>query len=117
MDGLGSMENFIFSFLSWQTVRVSQLILLPIVGQRWCSLGDCIWQWLSILILPRKPKKLHVTLNCYSKNGWLDREGAKKVSFTSPKKFFDEHWLQFFCNLNSLKELCLPVRQVKNRDH
>ena len=56
MDGLG-MENFIFSFLRWQTVRVSQLILLPIVGQRWCSLGDCIWQWLSVFILPRKPKK------------------------------------------------------------
>ena len=56
MDGLG-MENFIFSFLRWQTVRVSQLILLPIVGQRWCSLGDCIWHWLSMFILPRKPKK------------------------------------------------------------
>ena len=69
-------------------------------------------------------KKVHVTLNCCSKNGWLDRQGAKKVSFTSPKvistspkKFFDEHWLQFFCNLNSLKELCLPIGQVKNRNH
>ena len=68
-------------------------------------------------------KKVHVTLNCCSKNGWLDRQGAKKVSLTSPKvistspkKFFDEHWLQFFCNLNSLKELCLPLGQVMNRN-
>ena len=30
-------------------------------------------------------KKVHVTLNCCSKNGWLDRQGAKKFSFTSPK--------------------------------
>ena len=64
---------------------MSQLILLPTVGHRWCSLGDCIWHWLSMFILPRKPKKMHVTLNCCSKNGWLDRQGAKKFSFTSPK--------------------------------
>ena len=55
-------------------------------------------------IYTAKKKKLRVTLNC-SKNGWLDRQGAKKVSFasprvisTSPKKICDEHWLQFFCN-------------------
>ena len=51
--------------------------------------------------------------------------GAKKVSSTachsgistSPKKIFDEHWLQFFCNLNSPKKLHLPIGQVKNRNH
>ena len=70
-------------------------------------------------------KKVHVTLNCCSKNGWLDRQGAKKFSFTSPKvistspkKFLMSiAWLQFFCNSNSLKELCLPIVQVKNRNH
>ena len=65
------------------------------------------------LYCQENPKKLPVTVN-RSKNGQLDRQGAKKVSFasprvisTSPKKFCDEHWLQFFGNLNSLKELCL----------
>ena len=51
--------------------------------------------------------------------------GKKKVSSTachsgistSPKKIFDEHWLQFFCNLNSPKKLHLPIGQVKNRNH
>ena len=47
-------------------------------------------------------------------------QGAKKVSFITacclPQLlfFYEWDWLQFFCNLNSLKKLYLPARQVKN---
>ena len=66
-------------------------------------------------------KKVHVTLNCCSKNGWLDRQGAKKFSFTSPKVISTSP-KKFLMSIGysssvPLKELCLPIVQVKNRNH
>ena len=39
---------------------------------------------------------------------------SPRVFLTSPKNFFDkQHWLQFFCNLNFLKNFTCPLSKLR----